>query len=313
MATDQIRNLLNKVTLSGKLAELKEVRRGNTQKGIPYISIKGAIQFSPNDPVYTTNFSFFAQSVNAKGEPNKNYELANKFAQTAQPMTKNPENPTLVSFTGAIEPMNYVGADESFHESFVYNMSRISDFEDYKGQIDIEGFILSINPETKGEEEKPTGRAKMRLFSRTYSGNVVDLKNIFIPNELVPLCKTHKYVQGATAVFFIDLMKNSAEPSATVGGIGTQRTTSGKNWVEMVMTGAQPVIKGDKALSLEVVKAAMNEWAAHNEEIKAEGYKGNKNSSTNSGVGLGVGRNSGEVNNVPTFGVVDIPDEDFPF
>lgn len=310
--TDQIRNLYNRVVLSGKLAELKEVKEGLTKKGIPYISIKGVIQSSPDDPVYTNSFSFFAQAKNNKGEDVRAYNDAKKFVKDAVSMTKNPDNPTMVSLTGSLVPMNYVGADGNFHESFQFNMSRIDNFEEYKAQIDIEGFILALGPETRGEEERPTGRERLRIFSRTFSGEILDIKHIYIPKDIVGPFKANKYTKGTTATFFINLLKNSSEPPKEAGGIGTQRTTSGNSWLEWVLVGASPIAKGDKSISLDVVKAAMNEWEVSKQQIKDTGYLGKKDKSTSDN-GLGTTRATSVTKDPETFEIVDLPDEEFPF
>lgn len=312
--TDQIRNLFNRVVLAGKLAELKEVKEGITKKGVPYISIKGAIQSSPDDPVYTHSFSFFAQSKNNKGEDVRAFKDAKKFASTAVPMTKDPDNPTLISFTGSVEPMDYVAADGNFRESFQFNMSRIDNFEDYKAQIDLEGFILALAPETRGEEERPTGRERLRIFSRTFSGEVLDIKHIIIPKDIVGPFKANKYNKGVTSTFFINLLKNNNEPVKEAGGIGTQRTTSGNSWLEWVLVGASPVAKGDKALTVDVVKAALNEWEVHKQQIKDAGYLGKRDKAETGGIGATRQNTFDTSKTEETFTPVDdLPDEEFPF
>ena len=58
--TDQIRQLVNKVHLAGALAEL-EVKEGQTQTGVPYLSLNGAIQCGES-AVSTVRFRSFIKA-----------------------------------------------------------------------------------------------------------------------------------------------------------------------------------------------------------------------------------------------------------
>ena len=74
--TEQIRQLVNKVHLAGALAEL-EVREGQTQTGVPYLSLNGAIQCGES-AVSTVRCRSFIKSKKSDGTDSKNYENAKK-------------------------------------------------------------------------------------------------------------------------------------------------------------------------------------------------------------------------------------------
>lgn len=309
--TDQIRQLDNRVHLAGALAELSDITEGNTSTGIPYISFNGAVQCGI-DAVYTVRFRSFVKSKKSDGTDSKNYAKIKEWAKNAIPMTKNKDNPTMVDMIGSLTDNPYVNSSGTLVEGTQFNMQLFGDFKDYAAEIDLEGFIHSVNDETKGvDSDETTGRQRMRLITRDIFRNTLDIKNIVIPKELVRPLRDNDYERGRTAKFFITLMPNEAPAAVKSGGIGTQRT-SGANYLEWVMTGADPVIsaESDKALDSKLIKDAMSERKSHLDEIKEAGYQGgsSSSSSTNSSSRNGIGTASSMANASPV-----TEDEDFPF
>ena len=70
--SDKIKKLVNKVTLAGKVAEFEKTTGVTKEKKIPYISVKGAIQFG-DSKVQTKNFEKYVQETNNEGKENKMY------------------------------------------------------------------------------------------------------------------------------------------------------------------------------------------------------------------------------------------------
>lgn len=312
--TDQIRQLDNRVHLAGALAELSDINQGNTSAGIPYISFNGAIQCGP-DAVYTVRFRTFVKSKKNDGTDSKNYAKLKEWAKNAVPMTKNKDNPTMVDMVGSLTDNPYVGVNGTLIEGTQYSMQLFSDFKDYAAEIDLEGFIHSVVDETKGvDSDETTGRQRMRLISRDIFHNTLDIKNIIVPKELVRPLRDNDYDPGRTAKFFITLMPNAIPAPAKSGGIGTQRT-SGANYLEWVMTGADPVISvdSDKALDSKLIKNAMSERKSHLDEVKDAGYQGGSSSgSSSSNSSTSSSRNGiGTASSMASSPVSE--DEDFPF
>jgi hypothetical protein len=314
--TDQIRQLDNRVHLAGALAELSDINEGNTTAGIPYISFNGAIQCGA-DAVYTVRFRSFVKSKKSDGTDSKNYAKIKEWVKNAVPMTKNKDNPTMVDMIGSLTDNPYVNASGNLVESTQFNVQLFGDFKDYAAEIDLEGFVHSIVDETKGaDSDETTGRQRMRLITRDIFRNTLDIKNIIVPQELVRPLRDNDYDRGCTAKFFITLMPNAAPAPVKSGGIGTQRT-SGANYLEWVMTGADPVIsaESDKALDSKLIKDAMTERKSHLDEIKEAGYQGgnssnnsSNNSSSSSSSRNGIGTSSSMSNASPI-----TEDEEFPF
>jgi hypothetical protein len=143
------------------------------------------------------------------------------------------------------------------------------------------------------------------MLTTDFFGNIVPVKNIVVPKELKEAFE-EGYEVGQTAKLYVDFTLNKAEakPKKT-GGIGAQRTTDGKSYVEMILTGADPAIDEDEdgAISKEAVKIALAERKAMLEELKEKGYQGAKGKSiSNSGSG-----NTSKGKPAP------VEDEDIPF
>ena len=228
-------------------------------------------------------------------------------------MTKDKEKCTFVDMIGSLTDNPYVSRDGTLVEAVQYSTQLISKFDNYAAELDIEGFVHSIVDETRGEEGNPTGRKRMRLITRDIFSNTIDLKNIIIPNELVEPLEENGYEKGCTATFFINLIPTQKEAPVKKGGIGAQRTTEGKNYLEMVLVGADPVIDADdeKALDTKLIKDAMTERKNRLDEIKEKGYQGSSDGSSSSSTsesrtGVGSKKSSNKVEAVDD-------DEEFPF
>ena len=228
-------------------------------------------------------------------------------------MTKDKEKCTFVDMIGSLTDNPYVSRDGTLVEAVQYSTQLISKFDNYAAELDIEGFVHSIVDETRGEEGNPTGRKRMRLITRDIFSNTIDLKNIIIPNELVEPLEENGYEKGCTATFFINLIPTQKEATVKKGGIGAQRTTEGKNYLEMVLVGADPVIDSDdeKALDGKLIKNAMTERKTRLDEIKEKGYQGSSDGSSSSSAsesrtGVGSKKSSNKVEAVDD-------DDEFPF
>lgn len=282
--TDQIRQVRNRVHLAGRVAELT-VTEGDTKKGVPYISLEGVVQCG-DDAVYDVHFKTFSQAKKANGEDSKAYTNIKEWASKAVPMTKNKENCTWVDMVGSLRCRDYVSREGKLIQGIEYNMTLFNDFKDYACEIDLEGYIAGIKDEVRknGDDEVETGRKIIRLFSREQLGTaIIDYTRIIVPKEYADQLEDNGFEQGRTATFYITLTptQNSAPKKA---GIGQQRVTEGRAYLEPLMTGADMPVDEDssEALSTALMKAGMNERKAHLKEIEDAGYQGGSSNNSSS-------------------------------
>ena len=282
--TDQIRQVRNRVHLAGRVAELT-VTEGKTKKDIPYISLEGVIQCG-DDAVYDVHFKTFSQAKKANGEDSKAYTNIKEWASKAIPMTKSKENCTWVDMVGSLRCRDFVSREGKLIQGIEYNMTLFNDFKEYACEIDLEGYIAGIKDEVRknGDDEVETGRKIIRLFSREQIGTaIIDYTRIIVPKEYADQLEDNGFEQGRTATFYITLTptQNSAPKKA---GIGQQRVTEGRAYLEPLMTGADMPIDEDspEALPTALMKAGMNERKAHLKEIEDAGYQGGSSNNSSS-------------------------------
>lgn len=307
--TDQLRKLTNKVTLSGLLTQLSEMRTGTNKNGVDYISFNGAIKCEPGKNTKDVKFEVFANAKTAKGADSKTYAAMKKWYSTAVPDIKDPGHGTMVSMTGSVEDRPYVNSKGELIEDVRFRMTYINTFEEYGARMDLEGFIAQIYDEEigKNEEKTFTGRQCMRLITKDYS-NLVSFRKIIIPAELVEPMQAAGYEQGATALFYIKITTGS-NSNATAGGIGEVPKAEFLRR-EYVMTGAAPVIEADseRAIPKKLMEKALNERNTRLAAILAEGYKGKGETQT-----AAIGTMGGIGSPVHEPILDDAEDDDMPF
>jgi len=280
--SDKIKELVNEVHLAGKVAEI-EVKTGLTEeKKVPYVSIKGAIQFG-DSKVKTRRFESFVQQTKKDGGENKLYSPTLTFANSAKSIADvGYENATVVDVQGNFSANDYIDSTDKLIESQQISIKFFNecdnDIEKFKGTADIEGYIQSINEETKGEDKTETGRLRVSIITADFFGNIVPIKNIVVPENLHDAF-LDGYEIGQSAILYVDFIPNKAEakPKKT-GGLGVQRETDGKSYLEMVVTGASPAIDEDdpNGISKEAIKIALAERKASLNELVEKGYQGSK-------------------------------------
>ena len=279
--SDKIRSLVNSVVLSGKVTEV-EVKKGiNTNKS-PDVRIKGEIQFG-DTKVHTKKFEVYAAEFNKDKKESKTYDKVLAFANTVKSVAKVGEDEaTMVSIQAEFGTNDYVNQKDKLVEGLkiiakFFNDPKVG--EEFKGVADIEGYIQSIIPEVKGEEDKETGRLRVTVITTDFFGNIIPVKNIIVPAEFREAFE-EGYQEGQTAKLFIDFVVNQPESKPVKsGGIGKQRVTQGKSYVEMILTGADPAFDEDDevmGISSEAIRIALSERKAMLDDLKAKGYQGGK-------------------------------------
>lgn len=308
--SDKVRQMTNQVILTGKVTEF-EMKTGTVSKGeskgAPYLSVKGKIQFGDHKAM-ERSFERYVQEYRVKdGKKNesKAYEPTLDWANSVKSVAKvGWDEATEVSLTCSFAPNDYVNKEEKLIEALNCNVAFINNVDgEYKATADIEGYIQNIMPETKGEDKEETGRLRITIITNDFFGNVIPVKNIIVPKELREAFEDG-YEVGQTAKVFIDfvLHKGEEKPKKS-GGIGVQRTTDGKSYVEMILTGADPAVDEDEdnAFSKEAVRIGMAERRAALDKLKEAGYQGNS--------GGGKSISSASISKPKT----TVNDEDIPF
>ena len=298
--SDKIRSLSNTVTLVGKITEI-DVKQGKNKNKSPDIQIKGEIRFG-DAKAQTRKFETYVAQFNAEGKENKLYDMTLPFASSVKSVAKvGEEEATTVSIQAEFNANDYVNAKDNLVEGLKIVGKFFNDINDvsqdkFKGIADVEGYIQSIVPEVKGEEEKETGRLRVTLLTTDFFGNIIPVKNIIVPSEIREAFE-EGYQVGQTAKLFVDFIVNqSEEKPVKTGGIGKQRVTQGKSYVEMILTGADPAFDEDDeemGISSEAIRIALSERKAMLNDLKEKGYQGSKNSSSGNSSnrkGLGSGK-----------------------
>lgn len=280
--SDKIKQTINNVILTGKVAEF-EKKTGKTKADIPYISVKGVVQFG-DSKAESRHFEKYCQEYSEKDgkkKESKAYPTVVEWANKVKSVVDSSyEEATEVNITGSFANNDYVNSEDKLIETTKIDVAFFNDVDgDYKGTADIEGYIQFINSETKGDDKEETGRLRVTILTTDFFGNIIPVRNIIIPKELKEGFED-AYEVGQTAKVYVDFILNKAEPKPKkTGGLGVQRETEGKSYVEMILTGADPAIDEDDegALSKEAIRIALAERKAKLEELKEKGYQsGNK-------------------------------------
>ena len=273
MESEQLRNLINNVTLTGTLAEL-EVKEGTNKNGIAYISLKGAVRFGETG-TEVKKFRTYVQAQNASGNENKTYPDIKKWADAAISEANNKELATKVTITGSLEANDYMSSSDELIETVEINAKFFNDYKetaDDPATVDVEGYIKTITDEVKNDE--PTGRKRVTLITTDFFRNAVVVKNIVVPADLVDgFCDM--YDVGDTAVLYLSYILHKGEAKAKKAtGLGRQRVTEGRDYLELVLVGADDPSDVGEPIEKKVVKILMEERAQKLADIEEEGYQG---------------------------------------
>lgn len=305
MDAEQLRVLTNKVRISGVLAELS-VTEGETKNNVPYISLKGAIRFGESS-TETRKFRTFVQAQNASGNDNKNYKVIKEWSDNAISEADNKDLASKVTITGSLEANDYVNSSDEVVEAVEINAKFFNEYEEMAegpAIVDIEGYIKSISDEVKNDVE--TGRKKVTMITTDFFRNAVVVKNIIVPEELAEGFMD-MFEEGDTAILFLAYNLHKGEKKAVAsGGLGQQRITEGRDYVELVVTGAPPLEQVESQLDKKIIKTLMEERAQKLAELKETGYQGSSDSSAKN--------NKSTAKKTTTKKTVDeVDDDDIPF
>lgn len=305
--SEQIRDFINRETVNGTLATL-EIKEGKTSSDVPYLSVKGEIQFGETG-VETLKFRSFATAQKSDGTDSKAYTNLSSWVEKAIPMTQDKANATKNLFRGVVASNDFYTDKDggTVVESNVFNVNSFGDYdENFTGSdnatnaiVDIEACVKAIADETKGEDKTPTGRKRVTLVGLDYRKEAIVLKNVILPEDiaedfmdLVPV--------GSTAKFTLGYYIHKGTAKKATGGIGKQRVTEGRDYLELVIEGCSDPYEDDKdVITPKKMKELMNVREIKLNRIKEEGENGDS-APTNT-------------NKAKTFAPSPITEEDIPF
>lgn len=309
MDSDKLRDLRNRVVISGTLAEL-EVKEGENKNGVPYISLKGAIRFGETG-TETKKFRTYVQAQKSDGNENKQYASIKEWADNAVSEATNKDLATMVTITGSLEANDYVASTGELAEGVEINAKFFNDYqqkedsEDGPAIVDLEGYIKAISDEVKNDVE--TGRKRVTMISTDFFRNAVVVKNIIVPKELADGF-TDMFEVGDTALLFLSYELHKGEKKEVKsGGLGKQRVTEGRDYLELVVVGAPPAEEQGEPIEKKIVKILMEERAQKLEELKEQGYQGTTTTNTPNNTKTTSKKTTKKVTEE------DIDDDDIPF
>lgn len=293
--SDQIRKLLNEMTLTGKIAELT-VRRGTDKNNILYISVKGVVQFS-TDKAASRRFECWEPEYRINKETkeqkkNTGYDRVEQFLKHAEANTiakVGYDNAYVCSLVCNVEPNDYVNSQNELKEGLRL-VSRFYNTPGEKGSpieygttSQTEGYLQSVVAEVSGENREETGRLRATVLSTNYFGDLVIFKNVVVKADDAETV-LDSYEVGCTAKFFLEYEFTRVQEAPKTGGFGKRRSDD-HVITELVMAGADPACDedSDKAISKTAIKIAMNERQACLNELKEKGYQGNQSQSSTHG------------------------------
>lgn len=285
--SEQLRDFVNKIDVNGTLATM-EVKEGETENKVPYISVKGSIQFGETG-VETLNFRSFALAKKTDGTDSKAYANLANWIEKAVPMTEDKANATKGLFRGSFASNDfYTDRDGgSVVESNIFNVSGFFDYDanfteknSTNAIVDFEGYVKAIADETKGEEKTPTGRKRVTLIGLDYRKEAIVLKNIILTEDIAEDFMDLLPV-GSTAKFTLGYYVHKGQTKKPTGGLGKQRVTEGRDYLELVLEGCSDPYEDDKeVITPKIMKELMNVREAKLAKIKEEGENGDTTTSS---------------------------------
>lgn len=277
-SNEKIRELITTVHIAGILAEL-ESRTGTDKNGNNYLSIKGAVQCHPTDSAFTARFQFYSSELTKNGTTSKLYVSAKDWLKTVTPMTKDKENPSMVSLSGNIRQNNYVGQDGTFREDIVSDIKFFNEFQEYAYDINVEGYIKNITDEIIDDEA--TGRKKIVLVSKDFRGAIMFHKDntIIAERDIAEQLDDAEYENGRTVLMRLERAKEEPKVTPKKGGFGKQPIAKGRIRTYWKLVGGDPALDLDDPESLDKgqIKDLLYVYEERNKEIVDKGYQGKKN------------------------------------
>jgi len=220
----------------------------------PYVRIKGVVQFGEHNAESKRFEKYIAQYTKA-GKEHGGYQKMVTFAKNvkSKDSLKEGEIASTIRLKCELKENFYTSQSGTFIEGEKIEVVFVEDLKGTnKGEASLKGRIISIVKEVKNDEE--TGRLIVNMFGVDYMSNAVKTK--FIVDETLAEQFEEAYEVGCTAEFYVDYRLHKGEETVITGsGLGVQRVTEGKSYVEAILVGATSPIDEDTAGAISNVVA----------------------------------------------------------
>lgn len=268
---ENIRPLHNKGAIVGVLSEKKfeekdvEVKLGDG-KTVKTKAMSGEIVLSTQNGDF--KLRLYANAITKKGEENRQFKSLQTIDTNYVSKVNVAKNPELVAdVVKAVTQLNcndYVpeGTNEvrtstQLKCNFV---ERTSADTELTTEMDLEGVIRTIKPETKNEEE--TGRLLVEFITFGYNGDAQPI-DLVVEEDLADVFQ-EEFEMGSTALLFLEAKMVHVGATNTGGAkFGRKaKVSSGYDVMELIVIGCSQegaIEDENRAFDIETLKKAMNE------------------------------------------------------
>ena len=261
----------NKVTLTGKLCELKVTRGTKANPNEEVIRLDGSIMLN-NDPNFKIGFrnAFPVRKFKKDGDLRKDYPKYLVFATNAKPVSEvGTEHASVVTLSGRVASNDFYNENGDLVEATMINpisIDIVADSAEDKDETIFQGMVRKQTKEMRDGEE--TGRIRAEVIGIDGMGTAIPFK--FIVPEQYAEAFEDRYVPHTSATFSLKHELTAVEHKKSTGGIGEQ-WTEGKPRINWLLCGATDPFEDDdeRGISKATVKMALEKRNENLERQKA--------------------------------------------
>lgn len=285
--------------------------------------IMGNIAIKTKTGIVTLNVYF--QSLTSKGEKNPQWKMACDMYENWNPHINGTGESTVVNVEGTVAPNDYVGQDGNLKYALRWSVRRantkVPENAEYGASLNAVGYIQSISPEIRNEEE--TGRLLVKLYAVDNKGTCFPIDAI-VEKDMADDFESSYEAQQSVNFDFDLVVKHVGEKKSGKKAFGKQSTVAvndGFDIQELIIVGGdEPFEESDEEEDEEgnpvktqwinptAMKKAIKEREKYLDQLKANPPEKKSTKSTNIKEQKAK-FNKAKTNNVPDFDV----DEDDPF
>lgn len=298
---------------------------GNDAGTVDGERIMGNIAIKTKTGIVTLNVYF--QNLTSKNETNPQWKMACDMYENWVPRINGTGEPTVVNVEGTIAPNDYVGQDGSLKYALRWSVRRantkIPENAVYGASLNAVGYIQSITPEIRNEEE--TGRLLVKLYAVDNKGTCFPIDAI-VEKDMADDFES-SYEAQQTVNFDFDLVvKHIGEKKSGKKAFGKQSTVAvndGFDIQELIIVGGDEAFEepdeeeddeGNPVktqwINPAAMKKAIKEREKYLDQLKANPPEKKSTKSTNI-KSEKAKFNKAKVNTTSTF--EDFDDEEDPF
>lgn len=288
--------------LSEKALELKSGElKGDNGKTIPCEIIQGTISVETDNGVFPLRVYCASKTKKDGGKENVMFKgiktIMDSYISKVDAAKDDSLTADKINCNVKVSINDYVANDGSVKTSVQLSLNSArratGDFESVT-DVDMDGYIRSIKPETKGDDEE-TGRLMVEFVTIGYGGKA-EPYTLYVPEELADDFEDI-YEPSQTVEMYCSLvMRHIGEKKTSTAKFGRKaNVSSGYDVMEMIVVGAEdPYEEPDddeiesKVIDKKTIKKLMEERSLMLEELpkqKKEKDKDKKSTKTDKGLG----------------------------